>query len=110
MSEFYQSVVKPFLDEKDEIREELFQGESFDEGKHHWRDVIIPFTAKCVDHYGGEGQGDTFYSVAKFTKDDQECFVQFDGWYASHEGSELDDYFEVVPRTFVKEVTEYSKV
>lgn len=108
MSEFYENEVKPFLDadnsEDGEIVQELFWGGSMD------ADMDMPFDAKCVDSYGGEDQGSSFYSTVKFSKDGQECFVHFTGWYASHQGSELEEYYEVSPQVVVKEVTEYKKV
>ena len=65
-------------------------------------------SAQCVDSYGGEGQGETYYSVWKFvSKDGEVAFVQFDGSYQSYSGSEFDDYFFVEPKQV--EVTQYVK-
>lgn len=41
------------------------------------------------DHYGGEGQGETYWSVIKVTKGDEIAYIQFSGWYASFSGSEM---------------------
>lgn len=53
---------------------------------------------ECVEQEGGEGEGDQYYTVYKFTKDGEEQFVKFNGWYASYHGSEMNDYAFVVPK------------
>lgn len=50
-----------------------------------------------VENFGGEGEGDKYWSVYSFTKDGQTVYVKFDGWYASHYGSEFNDWFFVKP-------------
>lgn len=52
---------------------------------------------KFVDSFGGEGQGDSFWSVYSFTKDDETVYVKFDGWYQSYNGAEYDSWFFVKP-------------
>lgn len=54
---------------------------------------------ECVDSYGGEGEGDDYYSVYRFFEHD--VFIKFQGWYQSFNGSEYDHMLEVRP----KEVT-----
>lgn len=45
--------------------------------------------------YGGEGQGDEYWVVAKYNGQ----YFRKSGWYASYSGAELDgDCEEVVPR------------
>ena len=51
-----------------------------------------------VDNFGGEGCGDQYWSVYSFTKDNQTVYVKFDGWYASHYGSEFTEWFFVKPK------------
>ena len=48
--------------------------------------------AKIVDQHGGEDEGSDFYAVYSFTKDAEECFVKFFGWYASHYGVEYQGF------------------
>ena len=50
-----------------------------------------------VDRYGGEDQGSDYWSVYSFTDGMQVVFIQFQGWYASYEGSTYDEFFEVNP-------------
>ena len=65
-------------------------------------------SAEEVDSYGGEGQGEEYYSVWKFvSKDDEVAYVKFDGSYQSYCGSEFDDWFFVEPKQV--EVTQYVK-
>ena len=54
----------------------------------------------CVEHFGGEGQGDTYYSVYKFTDTStkEKVFVKFEGSYASYCGSEFNSWFFVTPK------------
>ena len=52
---------------------------------------------KFVDSFGGEGQGDSFWSVYSFAKDDETVYVKFDGWYQSYNGAEYDSWFFVKP-------------
>jgi hypothetical protein len=54
-------------------------------------------TIENTDHHGGEGQGDDFWTVYHFTRDDEAAFVKFSGWYASYSGAEYDETFEVTP-------------
>lgn len=55
---------------------------------------------KYVDRYGGEGQGDDYYSVYHFI--DHDIYVKFQGWFASTCGSEYSKMFEVKPVTVTK--------
>ncbi len=61
---------------------------------------------ECVDDFGGEGKGDEYYKVFYFK--DHDVYIQFDGWYASHSGSEYDSMFEVKPEQVT--ITQYKRV
>lgn len=65
-------------------------------------------TFECVNQYGGEGQGDDYYSVYRFVRGEEECYVQFQGSYTSYCGSEYDDWFFVTPRETT--ITVYDRV
>lgn len=45
---------------------------------------------KEVEQYGGEGQGDTWYSVKYFV--DHDVYIRVEGWYSSYEGSNFDGW------------------
>lgn len=61
---------------------------------------------ELVDSFGGEGQGDDYWSVFHFK--DHDVYIQFDGWYRSYNGSKYNDMFEVKPVEVV--VTQYHRV
>ena len=54
---------------------------------------------ECVEQHGGEGEGENFYTVYKFTKGDETVFVKFQGWYQSYNGSEMTGWAFVTPKT-----------
>jgi len=57
-------------------------------------------------HHGGEGEGENYYAVYKFTrKGEDPVYVQFQGWYRSYDGSTYDSWFFVEPREVL--VTQY---
>lgn len=52
-------------------------------------------TYECVDNYGGEDCGREYYWIWQFTRGDEKVAIRFDGWYASHYGSEYEQWFVV---------------
>lgn len=58
---------------------------------------------KSVDHYGGEGEGETYYDV--FHLIDQNLFIKISGYYASHCGVEYYDGFDSIKKVEPKEKT-----
>lgn len=62
--------------------------------------------SKCVDSYGGEGQGDNYYSVYHFPEVDM--YIKFYGYYQSYNGSEYQDCYLVEPKEVTK--TEYFQI
>lgn len=73
-------------------------------GVYIWEDLNIKAT--CVDEYGGEDQGSTYYAVWELESENGEkLYVKFDGYYASHYGADYNDWCFVTPRQ--KTVTEY---
>lgn len=68
--------------------------------------IIGDYKFFCVDSYGGDGQGDDYWRVYKVEQESQEPrYFRFDGWYASYEGSCIEDVYEVKPKT--KTITVY---
>jgi len=61
-----------------------------------------------MDNHGGEGEGEDYWSVYKFTKGTDGVFVKFSGWYQSYNGSEFTEFFFVTPKEVM--VTQYFKV
>lgn len=54
-----------------------------------------------VDNYGGEGMGEECWSVYSFNNDDEIVYVKFDGYYASYNGADFDNWFFVEPKEVV---------
>jgi len=61
---------------------------------------------EMVDEFGGEGQGDQYWKVYHFI--DHGIFISFDGWYASHHGSEYNHMSQV--KSKIVEKTEWVAV
>ena len=57
------------------------------------------------DSFGGEGQGEDYWSVYSFTNGTDVVYVKFNGWYASYSGSEFTEWFFVEPKKV--EVVQY---
>lgn len=107
----YPEAVKA-LEKRHKFREENYIDRKWTEGSY---DIFITMTdgykiAKDlflnnlninhteVDQYGGEGCGDTWYSVKYFP--DSDIYIRVDGWYQSYNGTEFngwDDCKEVKP-------------
>lgn len=51
-----------------------------------------------VDKHGGEGAGEDYWSVYKFTHGTDIVYVKFSGSYQSYSGSDYDEWFFVVPK------------
>jgi hypothetical protein len=62
-------------------------------------DVAQP---SIVDNYGGEDMGATYYAVYKFTRDGEEVFIKFYGFYASYDGADYEGFDQVFPREVTK--------
>lgn len=88
---------------KAEISVEDFAYGDFDssliEGLGEWEEV---------EHYGGEGQGEQWYSVKYFK--DHDLYIRTDGHYTSHYGTDFDYGlgYEVKPQQ--KAVTVFEQV
>jgi hypothetical protein len=55
-----------------------------------------------VDSYGGEDMGSTYYAIYKFTRDGEEVFIKFYGFYTSYDGSDYRDFCQVFPKEVTK--------
>lgn len=61
-----------------------------------------------VDNHGGEGEGEDYWSVYKFTHGTDIVYVKFSGSYQSYSGSDYNEWFFVVPKAV--EVTQFFRV
>ena len=105
MTDFKQ-MVTDYLNNNRAICEELMYDGSYVED---WKSDGLPFEHKCVDSYGGEGQGSDFYSailIRNPDNHDEQYYIKFQGWYASYDGAEFTDWSFVEPKQ--KTITVYS--
>lgn len=65
----------------------------------------IGVKAEFVDRRGGEGQGDVYFSVIRFSSLEESVLVKFRGYWTSHEGADYYEWSFVQP--IKVEVTEY---
>lgn len=101
--------------ENDDIINELFHGEidehtTWDSPEiTTFRKVIsdAALTFKFVDRYGGEDQGSDYWSVYSFSDGSEVVFIQFQGWYASYDGSTFEEFYEV--KAVEKTITVFEK-
>lgn len=52
------------------------------------------FIVEGVEQYGGEGMGDEYWVVFSVENDDVKKFFKLDGWYASYNGHEFDNFLD----------------
>lgn len=67
------------------------------------QDIVVT----TADNYGGEGMGEEYWIVYKFSQGNEEVYVKFDGSYQSYDGSTYDSWFFVTPKQVT--VTQYFK-
>lgn len=65
-------------------------------------------TLKNEASFGGEGQGEAYWSVYSITNGTDTVYVKFDGYYMSYDGSTYERWFFVEPKQVM--VTEYDEV
>ena len=105
MTDFKQTVTD-YLNGNRAICEELmYEGDYVKD----WESDGLPFDYKGVDSCGGEGKGSDFYSVILIrdpTNHDEQYYIKFQGWYASYNGAEYENWCFVEPKQ--KTITVYS--
>lgn len=60
---------------------------------------------KEVDSYGGEGQGETYYTVVYFV--DHDVYIKLSGFYTSYDGVSTDGYEYEEVKPIQKTITIY---
>lgn len=83
-------------DMNDEYADSRWPDEDHDNFLNAAKEAMVSF--EHVANHGGEGEGEDFWSVYKFTDGTDEVYVQFDGWYQSYNGSEFNEFFFVKPQ------------
>jgi len=66
-------------------------------------DELYGLEFREIEQYGGEGQGEEYWTVYEFSNmNGDTAYVKFEGWYASHHGSEFQELYLVRPKEVVK--------
>lgn len=60
---------------------------------------------ELIKHYGGEDMGSEYYAVWKFTKEGEEVYIKFNGYYQSYNGADYQSFYKVEPK--VKSIVVY---
>ena len=116
---FKNQVTELLKNADDDVLQQFFWGDIRDSLEDTGEDGVTEFlesletsgiSFEYCDNYGGEGQGDEYWRVYKFSNKGtcEFCHVKFDGSYNSYDGSEYDDWFFVEPKQVT--VTQYVKV
>lgn len=111
MSDATKSNVDKFLNEIEDVETLFFHNEfEYSEGDGELQEILEKYAIKAtlVDSFGGEGQGEDYWTVWKFEDPSGEVMIQFDGWYASYNGSEMTGRFYVEPVQVT--VTQFKRV
>jgi hypothetical protein len=61
-----------------------------------------------VDHYGGEGKGEEYWTVYHFK--DHDVYIRIDGFYSSYCGVEFYDGYGYEVRPIEKTIIIYNKI
>lgn len=103
----FKDKLKSILDDSDsEVINDLFNSGINDNIKQGSEEITkfrkqlkeADITFEHEVQYGGEDMGSNYYSIYSFVKDVETIYVKFDGWYASHCGSDFDKWFFVEPK------------
>jgi len=102
------NIINNFFDSdmNDKYADKRWPDEDHDNFLNSAKEVNVKF--EHMDNHGGEGEGEYYWSVYKFTDGTDEVFVQFDGYYQSYDGSTFNEFFFVTPKEVM--VTQYFKV
>lgn len=102
-----------FIQASSNVNNSFFHSE-VDESRKYLDKKVVEFLQKLdsegiefqhVSNFGGEGQGNDFWSVYKFSKNEEVVNIKFNGWYASYSGSEFDSIKFVEPKQVM--ITQY---
>lgn len=96
--------VAEILQENIDLQQSLFEEYIAEENRDMLNSKGIKLTQ--VQQHGGEGEGDQYWTVYQFEKNNEIVYVKFEGWYASHYGCEYTGFEFVKPKQEV--VTVYS--
>jgi hypothetical protein len=82
----------------DDYSSEFSKYDSEEDAEFKSKLQLLGIDIASVDHYGGEGKGEKYYTVWKFSRDKEEVYFKFNGYHQSYDGATYDDYFQVEPK------------
>jgi hypothetical protein len=82
----------------DDYSSEFSKYDSEEEAKFKSKLQLLGIDVASVYHYGGEGEGEEYHTVWKFSRDKEEVYFKFDGYYQSYDGATYHEYFQVEPK------------
>lgn len=82
-----------------------YKGLSFSERREKAKELLGLGEIKEVDSYGGEGQGETWYTIKHFV--DHDVYIRTDGFYSSYNGTDFYDGWGEEVKPVQKTVTVY---
>jgi len=88
--------VKEVLDSAPEYEQETLMYYYMDPPTTKFQEKGI--SVNLENHYGGEGQGENYWTVRSFERGNEKVYVKFYGYYMSYEGATYQDYCFVEPR------------
>lgn len=94
----FQEIIQKFKDANISVEEFAYSQYSTEndlkEGIPEWKEV---------EKYGGEGQGDTWYSVKYFPE--YNIYMKVSGWYQSYDDTEFGDWESACKQVFPQQKT-----
>lgn len=98
-----------------DVKNCFFYSEAKDSSaEHSYYDGMVEFNQSCreagidyeyEDSFGGEGMGDSYWSVYSFSQGGEKVYVKFSGWYQSYNGADYTEWLFVEPKQ--KTITVY---
>lgn len=92
----YRDIINDFFNSEISGGSTLYDSEEVTEFKTKLAALDITFDN--VEQFGGEGEGEKFYSVYSFSTQNEVIFVKFNGYYQSYDGSTYLEWFFVEPK------------
>lgn len=94
--------IQTLLNECDDVSDFMHEDNVLDDDLK-----LLNIEARVEDHHGGMDEGSDYWTVWSFEDMNDKVYVKFQGYYASHYGSEYEEFYFVQPKE--KVITVYEK-
>lgn len=94
--------IQNLLNECDDVSDFMYEENVLDDDLK-----LLNIKARVEDHHGGMDKGSDYWTVWSFEDMNDKVYVKFQGYYASHYGSEYEEFYFVQPKE--KVITVYEK-